>query len=96
MEVLNEINDGINLILNHFNSEDIYSNEITNDISASLKLIKEFTSKQQNNKILLEKNAQKVSQLPEKEKSIFFNFLKDVSSNILVSGLLVIFNNHKA
>lgn len=93
-EVLNEINNGINLILNHFNSENIYSNEITNDLSESLKLIKEFTSKQQNNEILLKEIAQKISQLPEKEKSKFINFLKDTSSNVLVSGLLFIIKNY--
>lgn len=93
-EVLNEINNGINLILDHFNSEDIYSKEITNDISESLKLVKEFTSRQQNNEILLKGIAKKISQLPEEEKSKFINFLKDVSSNVLVSGLLVIFKNY--
>ncbi|PKP58392.1 hypothetical protein CVT91_08650 [Candidatus Atribacteria bacterium HGW-Atribacteria-1] len=93
-EVLNEINNGINLILNHFNSENIYSNEITNDLSESLKLIKEFTSKQQNNEVLLKEIAQKISQLPEKEKSKFINFLKDTSSNVLVSGLLFIIKNY--
>lgn len=91
---LNEINNGINLILDHFNSEDIYSKEITNDISESLKLVKEFTSRQQNNEILLKGIAKKISQLPEEEKSKFINFLKDVSSNVLVSGLLVIFKNY--
>lgn len=93
-KVLNEINEGINIILNHFNSEDIYSKEITNDISESLKLIEEFASKLQNNEILLKRIAEKISQLPKKDKSKFIDFLKDVSSNVLVSGLLVIFKKY--
>ena len=93
-EVLNEINNGINLMLNHFNSENIYSSEITNDLAESLKSIKEFTSRQQNNEILLKEIAQKISQLPEKEKSKFIDFLKDTSSNVLVSGLLFMIKNY--